>query len=208
MGTIKQGIFGEFTGKVGNVVGYKNNGRNYVRSVPGKVRNPRSKAQQGQRKKFAAVFAFLQPISDFVRAGYALYGKEKAPFHAAMSYLLKKAVHIEGDEAYIDYHRALVSTGTLMTVPEAKATVEAGKIRFGWKNNSGEGNAEATDAVWLLAYNADNGEATYRTQAAQRDDGQAELSIPERWAGQHVVAYLCLCNEAEGLMSNSLCVAE
>lgn len=206
MGTIKQGICGDFTGKVGNVVGYRSHGKNYIRTRPGQMRNPRTEAQQRQRRKFAAAFGFLRSMSPFIRLGYALYGKDKTPFNAAMSYVMKKAVRETDDEVYIDFRRILVATGTLMPVFEASATVEDRKIVFTWADNSGTGNAEATDTVMLLAYNTASGEAWYLTEAARRADGRGELPIPPTWRNQRLAVYLCLRNEAEGMVSNSLCL--
>ncbi|MDD2265168.1 MAG: DUF6266 family protein, partial [Bacteroidales bacterium] len=45
MGTIKQGILGGFSGKVGNIVGASWRGIDYIRSMPASVRNPRTVAQ-------------------------------------------------------------------------------------------------------------------------------------------------------------------
>jgi hypothetical protein len=42
MGTIKQGILGGFSGKVGTVVGASWKGIAYMRSLPQKVKNPRT----------------------------------------------------------------------------------------------------------------------------------------------------------------------
>jgi len=53
MGTIKKGILGGFSGKVGTVVGSSWKGISYMRSLPLKVRNPRTLRQLDQRSKFA-----------------------------------------------------------------------------------------------------------------------------------------------------------
>ncbi|MDD3723512.1 MAG: DUF6266 family protein, partial [Lutibacter sp.] len=52
MGTIKKGILGGFSGKVGSVVGSTWNGISYMRSLPASVKNPRTEKQMSQRSKF------------------------------------------------------------------------------------------------------------------------------------------------------------
>jgi hypothetical protein len=54
MGTIKQGILGGFSGKVGTVIGASWKGINYMRSIPQHVKNPRTAGQVSQRSKKAA----------------------------------------------------------------------------------------------------------------------------------------------------------
>ncbi|MDD4417119.1 MAG: DUF6266 family protein, partial [Proteiniphilum sp.] len=60
MGTIKQGILGGFSGKVGNIVGASWRGIDYIRSMPASVRNPRTVAQVSQRTRFALIGKMLK----------------------------------------------------------------------------------------------------------------------------------------------------
>ena len=52
MGTVKKGILGDFSGKVGSVVGSNWKGIGYIRSLPKKVGNPRTLPQKSHRAKF------------------------------------------------------------------------------------------------------------------------------------------------------------
>jgi hypothetical protein len=45
MGTIKKGVLGGFSGKVGSVVGASWKGIDYIRSLPASVKNPRTEGQ-------------------------------------------------------------------------------------------------------------------------------------------------------------------
>ena len=53
MGTIKQGILGGFSGKVGTVVGSSWKGISYMRGQAQSVKNPRTAKQMAQRDKFS-----------------------------------------------------------------------------------------------------------------------------------------------------------
>ena len=55
MGTIKKGIMGGFSGKVGNIVGASWKGIAYIRSLPASVHNPRTEKQVTQRNKFSLI---------------------------------------------------------------------------------------------------------------------------------------------------------
>jgi len=92
MGTIKKGILGGFSGKVGTVVGASWKGIAYMRSLPQKVKNPRTLGQRMQRSKFALTLALLQPMTAFLRTGWKLYAHKQSPFNAAMSYAINNAV--------------------------------------------------------------------------------------------------------------------
>ena len=73
MGTIKQGILGGFSGKVGTVIGGSWKGISYMRSQAQSVKNPRTDGQLSQRSKFALALDFLKPLTDIVRTGFKLY---------------------------------------------------------------------------------------------------------------------------------------
>lgn len=62
MGTIKKGILGSFSGKVGNVVGASWRNIAYMRSLPSSMRNPRTEKQVTQRNRFSLIGKFLKCI--------------------------------------------------------------------------------------------------------------------------------------------------
>ena len=73
MGTIKKGILGGFSGKVGTVVGANWKSISYMCSLPQKVKNPRTVGQRSQRSKFSLTLKLLQPMTAFLRTGWKLY---------------------------------------------------------------------------------------------------------------------------------------
>lgn len=208
MGTIKQGIFGEFTGKVGNVVGYTRNGANHVRIKAQKVHNPQTEKQQKQRGRFAAAMRFLKAVNPFIRTGYKNYAGKRTSYNAALSYLMSHAVKGNEEQNEIDFRRAMVSIGFLMPALDASATQSEGKMTFQWTDNTGTGNAEATDIAMILIYNSEKGTAIYRQNAAIRTNGKAELPIPQEWDGNTLVPYLSFCSADGEEVSNSICLLQ
>lgn len=72
MATIKKGILGGFSGKVGTVIGGNWKGIDYMRSLPKKSSKPATALQNDQRIKFTIAMAFIKPISKLVTKGFSL----------------------------------------------------------------------------------------------------------------------------------------
>ena len=69
MGTIKKGIMGGFSGKVGNIVGASWKGIAYIRSLPASVHNPRTEKQVTQRTRFSLMGRLLKMLTPILRIG-------------------------------------------------------------------------------------------------------------------------------------------
>jgi hypothetical protein len=85
MGTIRKGVLGGFSGKVGTVVGGSWKGISYMRSLPGKFRGKSSLLQLNQRTKFALAVNFLKPMNALLRTGWKLYAYGQSAMNAAMA---------------------------------------------------------------------------------------------------------------------------
>ncbi|MDD3480059.1 MAG: DUF6266 family protein [Paludibacteraceae bacterium] len=208
MGTIKQGILGGFSGKVGTVIGGSWKGISYMRSQAQNIKNPRTEAQMEQRSKFALTLAFLKPITSYVRTGFKTYANKQTAFNAAMSYTVKNAITGEYPDYALDFSLALVSRGSLMSAENAAAAASSGKITFSWNDNSGVGDALATDLAMPLVFNKDKGEAVFNTAAATRADGTAEVNTPADWVGDKVELYLGFISADGKTVANSVSLGE
>ncbi|HHV84965.1 MAG TPA: hypothetical protein GXX42_03975 [Petrimonas sp.] len=204
MATIKQGILGGFSGKVGTVVGGTWKGIHYMRSLPTSVRNPRTEAQMKQRTKFLIIINFLKPITPFIRTGFKAYANKQTAFNAAMSYNVSNAISGDFPDFKLDYPNALVSRGSLLPAEDATATVAEDKMTFAWADNSGTSNAQATDKAMALMYNSVKGEAVFDTASAERSAKTANLAIPAGWTGDTVEIYLGFVSEDGSLIANSV----
>ncbi len=208
MGTIKQGILGGFSGKVGTVVGGSWKGISYMRSQAQSVKNPRTEGQVSQRSKFALTLAFLKPITAYVRTGYKTYASKQTEFNAAMSYIVKNAIVGDYPDYMIDYSQVLVSRGTLTPADNAAAAATDGKFTFSWDDNSATGSAQATDLAMPLVFNKDKGIAVFSTAAATRAEGTVDVNVPADWAGDAVELYLGFVSADGKTVANSMYVGE
>ena len=210
MGTIKQGILGGFSGKVGTVIGSSWKGISYMRGQAQHVKNPRTAGQVNQRSKFNVVLNFLQPNVPYIRIGYKSQAAKQTEFNAAMSYLLKNAVEYYQQEYVMDYPYVMVSMGSLTQVTDAAVnwTAAQSKLTFSWTDNSGVGNALATDKAMPFIYNKTKNETIYNTAGATRTTHTMDVTVPNNWTGDKVEVYLGMVSEDGALVADSLYLGE
>jgi hypothetical protein len=204
MGTIKQGILGGFSGKVGTVVGSSWKGISYMRSIPQHVKNPRTDGQLSQRSKFALALNMLKPMTAFLRTGWKLYAHKQTPFNAAMSYTLANAITGAYPDYEIDPSKVLVSRGSLATAANASAAAAGGNIEISWSDNSGVGSAKQTDRALIAILNPAKGEAITDTAGAERTEETQTVILPADWSGDEVQVYIGFISEDHREVSNSV----
>ena len=205
MGTIKKGILGGFSGKVGTVVGASWKGIAYMRSLPQKVKNPRTQPQRMQRSKFALTLALLQPMTAFLRIGWKLYAHKQSPFNAAMSYTINNAIIGTYPNYDIDPSKVLVSRGALPAATNTFVSFNTGnvEIEFQWEDNSGNGSAKVTDKALIAILNLVKGEAITDTGAVRPDCAQ-NVVVPAEWLGDEVHTYMGFISEDGKEVANSV----
>ena len=204
MGTIKKGILGGFSGKVGNVAGASWKGVDYIRSLPSKVRNPRSKGQVAQRTRFSLIAKFVRALLPVIGVGFKQSaGAYNSAYSAAVSYNVQNAVKGEHPDFEIDFSNAMLSKGGLTGTYEAMATREPGILNAEWEPEA-RGNASVEDHVAIAAYNPIKQEAMYDLHAASRGDGSGELQLPTAWDGDEVEAFVMFISEDGKQVSDSV----
>ena len=195
MGTIKKGILGGFSGKVGNVVGGSWKGIDYMRSLAASVSNPMTEPQLAQRQKFSLTMGFLQPLTEFVKTGFKNYAVKKTGINAAMGYNIRNAITGAYPNFAIDYPNALVSRGSLpAALNQAAASTVAGTVVFTWDDNSDESGASALDKSLLVVYNPVKHQAVTVNQLAERADGTQTVTVPASFSGDLVQTYIGFIN--------------
>jgi len=204
MGTIKKGILGGFSGKVGTVVGANWKSISYMRSLPQKVKNPRTVGQRSQRSKFSLALKLLQPLTAFLRTGWKLYAHKQSPFNAAMSYALANAITGTYPDYDIDTSKVLVSRGALTPAANASAAIAGGNLTFSWDDNSGVNSAKQTDKALIAILNLAKGEAITDTAGAERTAGTQTVVLPADWSGDSVEVYLGFVSDDGKEVANSV----
>jgi len=204
MGTIKQGILGPFSGKVGTVIGGVWKGIAYMRGIAPNVADPQTDAQLAQRQKFSVTMHFLQPMSQFFRTGFKNYAVQMTGINAAMEYNVKNALTGTYPNIAVDYPNALVARGVLPSSLNAVASsTVAGTVQFDWDDNSGEIGASATDKTLIVVYNPTQNQAVTIDQLAERDDVTQTVTVPDSFSGDLVQCYIAFITADGQTVSNS-----
>ena len=191
MATIKKGILGGLSGKVGNVVGGTWKGIDYLRALPSNVSQGNSPAQLSARQKMHLVNRFLKTCVPLVRIGFSSYAQKMSAYNAATSYNYHNAISGDYPDHELDFPSLRVSMGNLSGGDGVScASPEAGKLSFTWNDNSGADNANASDTAMLLVFNPAKGSSVYVLQGPARSSGSAEVSLPSDYSGDAVHAYL------------------
>ena len=204
MGTVKKGILGDFSGKVGSVVGSNWKGIGYIRSLPKKVGNPRTLPQKSHRTKFTFTIHFLQPMTDFLRTGWKLYAQRQSPFNAAVSYTFANAITGEYPDYKIDPNKLLLSRGALAAVSNASVRCKDGNVQFQWEDNTGVGSAKATDKALIAIVNFAKNQAVTITAGSARLDCVQNVNVPAEWIGDEVHTYMGFISENGMEVANSV----
>lgn len=207
MGTIKQGILGGFSGKVGTVIGGNWKGINYMRSKAASISNPKTEAQLDQRARFSAALKFLQPLTLFLRVSFKNHAVKMTAFNSAMSYNLNNALIGAYPDYFIDYASALVSRGSLPGALNPQVAITTpGEIEFSWTDNSHGAQAKQNDKVLLVVLNPVKQQAETIVAGNTRSSGSQVITIPETFTGDEVQCYIAFQDEKQTVLSNSVYV--
>ena len=204
MARLKNGINRDISGKVGNVVGAKWRDIHYIRSLPSKANNPRTKGQVRQRSKLSVTMEFLKTITPYIRIGFKEYSTGRlTAFNAATSYNIKNSTTENNDKIELDFSKVLVTRGSLITAPDIKSEIVDGQLHFSWDATLKD-NARSNDLVMLLAYNQTKKEAIYNICVAQRFHSTAEMQLPPAWHNDTIHSYISFRSADGELVSDSV----
>jgi len=200
----RKGILGEFTGKVGTVVGSNWKGVTYMRSLPRISKNRKlTDTQVLQRAKFSLASLYLSGFSPLIKKSYQPL-PDQTGRNAALANLITQAIAGVYPNLFIDHSRFLVAQGSLKWADNAAAvSVDTGKLRFSWTDDSGLGNATPKDKAILVAYEEVSGTVLFTVEGGQRSAMQAELNVGY-FSGKPVHTWPSFRSEDGRLAANSV----
>lgn len=191
MATIKRGILGGYSGKVGTVAGGNWKGINYMRALPEHYNDPKTHKQVNQRSKFVYTLNFHQPFTEVLRIGFKAYAIKMSGFNAALSYNLKNVAEGDYPNFSINLNKFLVSHGSLTGAYNATSLEgEPGKLNLSWENNTGTGTASEQDSALVVVYNPTKNVVTYFMDLAVRADEACVVDLPSNFSGDTVHCFL------------------
>lgn len=211
MGKQFAGPFANWSGKVGNVVGAQRQGRTILRIYQPIVSNPKTQGQLAARSKFSMVTKFCSKISGFLNVSFKNLDGYKTgnPFSAAVGYI-SKSQGISGSYPNLewDYSKVPVSQGSLELPYSPACSADGTTLVLSWADNSGLGDNLSTDKVMICAYNEDKEESKYSVALADRNERNAQFTLPSAWSGDTVSVWMAMMRPGTDRCSDSVQLAE
>jgi len=205
MGTIKQGVLGGFSGKVGSVIGSSWKGINVMRGIPAHVANPKTDLQLAQRARVIATMAFLQPLTEYIRVGWREFAIKMTAMNAAFSFIIKNALQGTYPNFVVDYPNALVAKGSLPPALNATAaSTVAATVAFTWLDNSTEAGASDTDKTLIVIYSPAKKQAVTAMGLQERLANSQAVTVPSSFSGDLVHCYIAFETLDGSEQSNSM----
>ena len=210
MGTIKKGILGGFSGKVGTVIGASWKGIDYMRSLPKKSSKPPTQLQLDVRARMALAMGFLNPVLPLIRVGYQSYnGDGTTPINTAVAELIKGGITGTSPNFVVDFDKVSYSKGELSGpwTPEIETTV-AGELTFNWAAQPVSPVAQPTDQLTLVVYNPAKDKYVFLSNAAVRSALTVDLLLPLDFSGDTVHSYMFFVSQDGKQVSSTFYAGE
>ncbi len=206
MARLKNGILNGGSGKVGNVVMYTRNGKDFIRVKPNYSYDKKTPRQLAQRQKMALIHEFLQPEKELIQKTFSSDSSTRSPYQSAQSHNLKHAIAGEYPNQYIDLQKGLISKGNIPLPSEITYTANENGICFDWKTDTEEPYAEDYDTLMIVWKYKQSDFIDYTTVGARRYNGTflwTEINEDEL---KDYTIWLIFRNREETDYSNSYCL--
>jgi hypothetical protein len=204
MAIVQNPITGRTKKKFGTAVFSKQFGKNTMRTKPIEVRNPKTLLQKQQRSKFTLMVELSRMFLGFIRIGFKQVSTSMSQFNSFMKTNIYDVITGTYPNYSIDFTKLIVTKGTLTGADEGIVTAEAGhKVGFAWTDNTGTGDAQATDKAMQLIINYDKGAVVQDTINKTRADASSQLTVPASWVGDEVNVYLAFMTPAADRVADS-----
>lgn len=209
MGSIKKGILGGFSGKVGTVVGANWRGKDVIRSLPKETKKEPTEKQLLQRAKFKLAASFLQPVKTIQAQYFGAGSGVKSRVNMAVSYTMNEAMQIVAGIPELVYNKVLITKGELTGFQNALLSTQVGGVlELEWEDNTNQGNAKATDEMSLVCYCEELKDFQIFESIVMRSDLIASITLPNFCIGKTVQVWAFLNNERQTIASNSFYLGE
>jgi hypothetical protein len=204
MAIVQNPIIGRAKNKFAGAIFATQYGKNTLRSKPISVHNPKTTGQLMQRMRFNLFIALERLVLGFIRTGF----KQVAVGMSSANVFVKENVMDAITGVYpsyaVDYTKLKVTMGTLTGADTPTVAAAAThKANFAWSDNSGEGDALASDKAMVLCINTTKNKAVWDTVTKTRTDAAYSYSLPAAWVGDSVACYLSFMNAAGAIIADS-----
>ena len=183
-----KGLFGEFSGRIGNLIVYELNGQTVIRTRPG---GPQKKAT-GKRKQyqddFRHVMKLMQIAKHIVKIGFAEDGKKGTGFKKALGENLKKYRSLGRPES-LEWLE--LSRGTLSGAAEFSSELLAdGQLKISWTGTEEGKPSYDEDQLLVLLVNETTLKPLRLGYTYSRKDGHLVVQAPPQKDGESLRVFV------------------
>ena len=202
MAILHHGILGGFSGKVGNIVGYRYKNQYCIRQMPRKSIKPAGNKQVSQREKFKLSIAFISPLGDQLKQLPEKGRRRISGFNCCMSNVLKEVIGDAYSEYSFNYAALKLSSGSL-SVGHCHAVYAAeNNLIFNWCPDTLDFYLDRK--LVMLAYNPLRKKWVCETLELRSGDCMGILSLPCSFVGEQVETYMYFINANGKVVSDSI----
>lgn len=205
MAIAENGPNGFHTGKLGNVVYYKVNGKNVVRKI-GVSTKPPTDSQLRVRMETKMCSLVLRRLLDFINTGFrpqAIIAQDNA-FNQAIKFNRKNIIQGIYPNFQIAYDKILLSKGSLNSPENWQVSQTENGLRFEWDTHPEMAWPESTDQVMMLAYFPKLEKVIYSLYGESRLAGSADLEISSGLQTAYMETYLSFVAANRKQVANSV----
>lgn len=176
MGVIKKGILGGVSGKVGPVTGSSWKGISYLKSIPDSVADKKSPSQLLQRSAFGGIVSIASAaLSVIVKPLWDRFAVKESGYN---SFVSANIATMDG-AVFAFPEDLIISRGSLTATSNLSASTQLGNgsVDITWDDNSGTGNAAATDELLFLILDVRKEVQEKKNNGITRADGSIVLTF-------------------------------
>jgi hypothetical protein len=203
-----KGPFGSANGKIDNLVVYKLNGQDVIRSIGRRITPPLQK-ELGTQQNIKVLNAFLVHIKDYCKVGFDLEatGTTSNYYNLATKYNASSIIG-EYPDRCIDYTKVIVTKGKMPVVENASFQITEDGVEFSWDPSYRKTGIQSDDQVMLLLYSPKNTFAYGITSGSARSAGKELLNMTKFLKNYSFHAYISFVSNNRKSISDSLYLGE
>jgi len=205
MARIRNGIFGGFTGKIGNVEGFIRNGNAYVRPARRKSNKPPTEKQLAARMRLKVVNSFINRMTPFVGVGFALAskGQTASANNLAKGYQLNHALTGDYPNIRIDYSKVSLCRGDMQIIVDSTVSVTVEGLVFTWQTDPMMDSYSSRSQTMLMIYSPELGRSVYRIGGAYSYTRSEFVPLTAEFKGRELHCYIAFAADDRQGISNS-----
>lgn len=189
MATIKQGILGGFSGKIGNIVGSSWKGVAVMKAQPLSVANPKTALQVENRTTFSTGVAFAKSINaEVIKPLWDRFATRMSGFNMFLQLNYVKFKAGSDLAGKVKLGQGVMASTVMTSVDGREATLA---VDFNWTNDSGEGYKLADDEVFCAVWNTNMEVLGFSAGSATRDSETVKVICSKLTAGETVYTGIC-----------------